>query len=719
VTDIAERPSPADALDPISLEVLRSRLAAIAEDAASTILRTSVSPVITESHDFGVSLLDADGSLISGGGRVSYHWVAATHAVRATIERYGESIAEGDVFFANDPYTGGGLHPNDVFVERPIHVDGRRVAWVALSAHMMDVGGMAPGSWAPAATECFQEALRVPPVRLFREGVEITDVWDIVRNNVRIPTHLEMDLRSLVAGSYVAEQKISGLVEQMGVGAFDAGTRALQSLSERELRRRIAAIADGTYRVTGWTEWEGEFYRVPCCLTVDGDGLVFDFEGATPQVPHYINSQPFIVKSALMMNLAPLLAADLPFTEGLLAPIELRCPERTIVSARPPAPMGNGQVNVAFTAAETMMQCVRAALWATGPSADAARFVHAPSATPSWSVTSWSGTGADGAMATWSIVDGTGVGGAGAVDRDGIDLTGSRVATGSPATVTDVEVLESWFPMLVTERTVRRGVNGAGAHRSGGGCQVTFRPHGTARRVGQLLALRDWHPIAGVAGGMPGTPGVFLVHRGDGTVDQVSNMAAGVVVEAGESFEFRCAASGGFGDPLDRDPSAVTADVASGRLTTQEAAEVYGVVIDARGAPDVVATDGRRAEVRARRLREAAPAAHPRVEADLAELAGFAASGEEPLGPGIVQRGNGAFAEGSGALLAVAPAHWTDGCPVLEWPPADGAGRVVLRAYLDPSTGRTLHVEAVPAGEPRSFHVLPRRWTDAPGSSRA
>jgi N-methylhydantoinase B len=710
MTDLAERPAPSDGLDPISLEVLRSRLGAVAEDAAATILRTSVSPVITESHDFGVSLLDADGNLISGGGRVSYHWVAATHAVRATIERYGPSIAEGDVFFANDPYTGGGLHPNDVFVERPIHVDGRRVAWVALSAHMMDVGGMTPGSWAPSATECFQEALRVPPVRLFREGVEITDVWDIVRNNVRIPTHLEMDLRSLVAGSYVAEQKIAAMVDQMGLAEFRAGIEALQALSERELRRRIATIADGSYRVTGWTEWEGEFYRVPCCLTIDGDSLVFDFDGATPQVPHYINSQPFIIKSALMMNLAPLLAADLPFTEGLLAPIELRCPDRTIVSAQSPAPMGNGQVNVAFTAAETMMQCVRAALWATGPSVDAARFVHAPSATSSWSVTSWAGTGVDGAMATWSIVDGTGVGGAGAADRDGPDLTGSRVATGSPATVTDIEVLESWFPMLVTERTIRRGVNGAGAHRSGGGCQVTFEPHGTSRLVGQMLGLRDWLPIEGAGGGLPGTPGVFLVHRADGTVDHVSNMAAGVVVEAGESFEFRCASSGGFGDPLDRDPSAVAADVAAGRLTAEEAAEAYGVVLDATGAPGAAGTEARRGEARAARLATAAPAARPLAQAG---IAGLDAGEEVPLSPGIVQRGSVAFAAASGAPLAVAPGHWTDGCPVLEWHPASGSELVVLRAYLDPVTGRTLHVEAVPVGEARSFHVLPRRWTDA------
>jgi len=216
--------------------------------------------------------------------------------------------------------------------------------------------------------------------------------------------------------------------------------------------------------------------------------------------------------------------------------------------------------------------------------------------------------------------------------------------------------------------------------------------------------------VEGVAGGMPGTPGVFMVHRADGTVDRVSNMAAGVVVEADESFEFRCASSGGFGDPLDRDPSAVAVDVATGRLTAQQALEAYGVVVDARGAPDGPATDARRAEVRAGRLRGAAAAARPLTDA---AVAGLDTGDDVPLYPGVVQRGSVAFAIGSSAPLALAPAHWTDGCPVLEWRPTEGSGLVVLRAYLDPATGRTLHVEAVPAGEPRSFHVLPRRWTDA------
>jgi N-methylhydantoinase B len=200
----ATRPAP---FDPIQLEVMRSRMEAIAEEAAVAIERTGVSPTATETHDLSATLLAADGTLIAGGGWVSYHWVAATHAVQTTIARYGDDIRPGDVFFANDPYSGGGLHPNDVFVERPIYVHGELVAWIALSAHLADMGGMAVGSFAPGATECYQEAFRSPPVRLFREGVEVSDVWDLLRTNVRAAFIVEMDLRALIAGAHVAQAR--------------------------------------------------------------------------------------------------------------------------------------------------------------------------------------------------------------------------------------------------------------------------------------------------------------------------------------------------------------------------------------------------------------------------------------------------------------------------------------------------------------------------------
>jgi N-methylhydantoinase B len=174
------------------------------------------------------------------------------------------------VFIANDPHSGGGLHPQDVMVQRPVFHGDQRVAWAVMSAHMMDMGGSVPGSFAPTATECYQEALRVPPVRLFRAGTEATDVWAIFRTNVRLPALIEMDLRSLVAGCHVTAEHVGTVVDEMGPDNFLASLTAIRDATETEWRRRIGELEDGVYRASNATEWDDDFFVVPCALTVAG-----------------------------------------------------------------------------------------------------------------------------------------------------------------------------------------------------------------------------------------------------------------------------------------------------------------------------------------------------------------------------------------------------------------------------------------------------------------
>jgi N-methylhydantoinase B len=693
--------------DPIALEMLRKRLESIAEDAAITIERTGVSPTATETHDLSATLLDAEGNLIAGGGFVSYHWVAATNAIRATIQRYGENVWPGDVFFANDPYSGGGLHPNDVFVERPIFVDDKLVAWVALSAHLADMGGMARGSMAPNATECYQEAFRAPPVRLFRRGEEVTDVWELIRTNVRLAWVVEMDLRALVAGAHVAQNKVAELIRTVGLPFFKDGCKALQDLTERELRKRIAAMPDGTYRSVGWADWDDELYKIPCTLTIDGDRMIFDFEGASPQASRFFNSQPYIIKSGMMMHFARIVAPDLPYTEGLLAPLEIRCPEGTIVNARPPAPMNAGHMHVGAAAAEIMLQCVRFALWASSPPVPASQLVHGWGGAAAMSLAIWSGVGADGQAAIWGPVDGAYAGGAAGRGRDGVDMAVSAVGLTSGAVTADVEMIESWYPVLISDRGVRHGVNGAGAHRSGGGARLKIQPHGTDRLEGQMLGYREWLPLEGAAGGYPGSTTVYEITRANGDVERVSTKAADVVLNAGDVFDLRCGSGGGVGDPLDRAPQAVVDDVAAGIITAKDALAVYGVSLAKSGALNEGGTQAERAKQLVSRLQRAKAPVRPFDEKAL----GDHDIGEEaPLYPNIVQRGKVAFVQSTGTPLAVAPDHWTDGCAVLEEPRSGRGPALVTRTYLDSRTGLSLYVEVVPAGEPRAFDIRPARW---------
>ena len=711
-TPVTER---ADFDSPVLLEVLRSQLQAVADESADTVERTAISPVVTEGKDYGSVLLDATGNLLAGGGTGSLHWVGATRAVRSTIERYGDTIEDGDVYLANDPYNGGGLHPADVMVQRPIFVGGVLVAWSALSAHLIDMGGMAVGSWTPHATDCYMEAFRIPPVRLLKRGEEVSDVWDVFRVNVRFSMLVEMDVRGLIAGSYVARTRIVELVEHVGLDWFVRSTAALIELSSRELVRRISQLEPGTYRSTNWTEWGDEFVSTPCALTVTSDRLIFDFEGAHEQIPFFINSKPYIIKAIFMRMFTPLLAADLPYNEGLLRPIEMRCPEGTVVNSVEPAPVNCGHMHLGFTAAETMTHCVRLAIWSSPRLLDSVPSTGFDG-TCAVSPNSYSARRADGTIEAWMMLDGLMLGQSAAPERDGVNFAASSVdlpgRAFSQPTPLDVESYELWYPMLLHERKAMSGDYGAGRWRSGASLRYTFEPHETTQVNGQMLGYRGRLPLPGVAGGLPGSVARMTVQALDGSLRSIAMNDSSLAVAAGETFTLDNASGGGWGDPLDREAEVVADDVAAGRIGTGEALDVHGVVL-VDGLLEPQQTESRRAALRGERLRDATPAAKA-VDGSLAETLDGPVEGE-PIFPGIVQRGNVTYAAQSGAPLAVSPDHWTDGCPVLR--------RVIetqgieLRSYLDPTTGRALQVEPVPIGAERSFSSEPQRWLSAAGEA--
>ena len=725
-------------IDPIDLEVLRSRLEAVGEQACSAVEHTAISPTVTESKDYSVTLLDAGGGLIVGTGIVLFHFGAASHAVRATIARHGATLAPGDVFLSNDPHNGGGLHPQDVMVQRPIFVDDRLVAWVVISAHMMDVGGMVVGSFAPSATECFQEGLRIPPVRLFRAGEEATDVFDLFRNNVRMSQLVEMDLRGLVAGCHFAYERVEAVVRSVGEARFVESLRAIRDLTEAEMRRRIAALEDGVYRATSWTEFNEEFFRIPCALTIAGDRMVFDFDGASPQTTHFFNSKPYIIESELAVMLAWRMAIDLPFNEGIFAPLELRCPEGTVVNARPPAPISAAHMHVALNAADVAMQAVTLALAASPNTTE--RHLLGAGFESAIGNNLWSWATPDGSTDAYMVMDGNWVGGSAGIARDGLDRGRNLVGTSLGGSCPDIEILESWYPLLFLERRPRSGTEGAGSFRAGAGNQMSLRPHGVTEISGTMFGMRRWLPLPGTAGGSPGACNQFLVHHADGSVEQLDVNATGIRVAEDEWFEMRLPNGGGFGDPLDRGPEAVATDVSDGRFSPEEAASVYGVVLTDDGCVDEAGTARHRDQLRQARLVAARPARRPVVgvagmgpagrsgsgagESDGASAASGRSASEAaatdgvpslPLALGVVQRGSVAYAEESGTPLAVAPDHWTDGCPVIverRW--VEGP-EIEYRTYLDPGSGRALHVEVALAEAPRSFEVSPDRWTAAAG----
>lgn len=689
-------------IDPISLEVLRYRLEAVGEEAGAAIERTAISTVVVESKDFGVMITDATGGLVVGAGITQTHFYAAQNAISATLARHGATVQAGDVYLANDPHNGGGLHPQDVFIMEPIFVDDKLTGWVAATAHMMDMGGMVPGSFAPAATECYQEAIRFPPVLLIRDGKELADIWAVLLNNIRLSHLVELDLRGLIAGCHVASSQMTEVIGQFGRDRYLSAIEELCSRSAREFRRRIAAIEDGVYQATGWNEWNDETYVVPCRLTVEGDKMTFDFEGASPQAPHFFNSKPFIIKSELAVEVANILGQDLPYNRGLFDVFDVVCPQGSVVNCDPPAPVGFGHVELSFNAVETAVRALMLAISAS-PESNARKYLTGPTGGSGSALHAWAGQGLSGQPDGWLMMDGGAVGAAASHDRDGSDLFGWMVSGGGAMELPDVEVTESWYPIQLAYRRVRRGSAGAGRFRSGAGAELAYDLAGSPAIYGTVFANRRRIPYPGMAGGYPGALTRLHIEKADGSVREISDHEQGYALLPGERFVAQMASSGGYGDPIDRDQAAVEADVAAQRLTVEDARAIYGVLIgDEEGSQQT------RQEMLRQRLAAAEPGPEP--------MGGKMSIPQDamPLYPGIVQVGDLAVSERSGAILARAPDHWTKGCPRVRrfLPAAEG---VDVIAYLDPETGHLLIVDVVVDGLERSFDGGPRRWVLADG----
>src|SRR5262245_41231026 len=592
--------------DPITLEVVRNRLQYLTQEMSAAIVKTAVSPVVSEARDFSCMLYDGDGHIVATAATVPFHFGVSAEAIAVVRARFSGRIAPGDVFLANDPHDGGGLHLQDVVVMRPIFRGRARIAWASTSGHMIDMGGLVPGSFAPNARESYQEGVRVPPIRILVGGEPVADVWSLLLNNVRQRDVVEMDLKSLVAGTHVAAEKIIDLEREYGRAALRAAFAAIRRLSAGVVRRRLATIPPGEYVHQGWTEFDDDAFLVRCTLRVHPDVLEFDFTGSSPQCPYFFNSKPQIVRSELVVRVHQILAHDVPFTDGVMAAVRVVAPPGSIVNARPPAPIAAAHMHVGLMAMEVGETCLKKALACALPgpriAARQAR-ITAPGGTTGMGLSTWHGPGRDGGPVTLLVMDGNAVGAGACAGRDGIDMTGSDY--GGPGLVyPDVETIEQAYPVLYRWKRLRPDAGGAGTFRGGASVDAAFTPYGTSRLEGTTLGMRRAIPLPGLFGGYPGACTTF-----EAAGRTVGLNATGIPLGEGEVFRFANASGSGLGDPLERTPERVLADVREGYVSAEAARAVYGVALGVGGdSIDAAGTAATRDAIRAaRRARATMP----------------------------------------------------------------------------------------------------------------
>ena len=561
-------------VDPITLEVVKNALASTADEMALVIMRSAYSPVVRDTLDYSTALCDRNGRIVAQGLTLAVQLGTFPTVMRHVLEELTPSAQPGDVYIANDPYGCGGQHLPDIYVIKPVFVDGVLEGYAATMAHHSDVGGIAPGSVAVHATEIYQEGLRIPLSKLVDAGLENTTLWRLLEANTRQPTHVLGDVRAQLAACRVGERGLTALVERHGADAH-AYTDELQRVAERTMRAELAALPDGVRSFTDFVDGVGDDpIPVPISVRVEiaGDEAFVDFEGTSPQVEASINCPVGMVYAACYCAFRGIARAEIPNCEGYMAPIHVHAPPGTVVNPVLPAACGARGV-VGYRVYDAVM----GALTELVPD----RVIAAGEGGPT--LVALGGYDRDRRpFGTTEVL----VGNWGArAERDGLEGVSNPLANlGNQP----VELIEADQPLRIERYGLVPDSGGAGRHR-GGLAYVREYTVLADRATLTIRTDRRDHPPYGLAGGEPGAPSAnVVVSNGERRELPTMPMAADVLGQR-DSYTHVSAGGGGFGDAFERDPAAVLEDVLDGKVSVVAARERYGVVV-VDGVVDATAT---------------------------------------------------------------------------------------------------------------------------------
>ncbi|MBS9376012.1 hydantoinase B/oxoprolinase family protein [Rhodococcus sp. B50] len=607
--------------DPVDLEVFTKALENISSEMGTVMMRASGSPVIAEAVDFSTFLADANGDIIAYASYITQYLGPARQSVRhilATVDR--ASIHPGDVYICNDPFTTGNAHQVDVGVVRPIFHNGELVAWCWAEAHLTDMGGMAPGGFAPMAADTYGEGLRLPGIKIIDQGRLIDDIWRLIECNIRVPALVLNDIRCFIAACNRADDRVTELLDRYGIDRFRDYLEKSRNVTELAVRRRIATLPDGVYEAEDFVEHNGkvnDLYRLHCTMTVAGDELTLDFSQSAPQTDGFINCSAATTLGCATTPLLTALLPDIPINQGTLGPIHVITKPGTICDMELPAPCSSGHMETGTRIYKTVTLLLSKV---QSGSTDAFVREHAMAAfQDSWNGALFFAPDETGEYVPFLDMHGGGSGAGAQAVSDGLDVGG--VIAQPENSIPDIEVNELGYPVLYLWRRINPS-GGPGRYRGGDGIDLAWTPWYTDG--GQFSAFGAcWQlPPGGAFGGFPGSASGFTVALGAGadrtlgdgrvpmsiadlgaTEQQIAGKQFGIELAAGDVVRMRSGGGGGFGDPLSRDPQQVADDVRSGVVSPRTAEAGYGVVLDTDGNADAAATEHQRGLIRHSRSR--------------------------------------------------------------------------------------------------------------------
>jgi N-methylhydantoinase B len=575
-------------IDPITFEVIKNALGAVADEMALVVMRSAYSAVVRDSMDYSTAVADRDGQIVAQGLTLAVQLGSFPDCLALLVGTHRATTAPGDVYLFNDPYGSAGQHLPDLYVIKPMFAAQELVGWACTMAHHCDVGGIAPGSTAMHATDILQEGLCIPILKLYEAGRPNHTLFEIIRKNSRQPRYVLGDLRAQLAACAVGERGYLELAGRHGLAPLGAYFEAMQTQAERMMRGIVAAIPDGVYSFTDYIDGIGdapEPIAIKATVTVSDDSIHIDFAGSSPQVPAAINCPIAMVRSAAYCAIRCLSDVDIPNCQGYMRPVRIDAPEGSIVNPRFPAACAARGV-IGYRVFDAIMGALAQAV--------PERVIAAGEGGPTlFSI--GGGQGEESFVLTEVMV---GTWGARAT-QDGIEGISNPAANLSNQ---PIELIEAEMPLEVVRYGLQPDSGGPGRFRGGLAFVREFRLLGEEADC-TLRSDRRAHRPYGISGGQPGGPSANFLVTADGIARPLPTMPMSTQkLRRGDTFRHLSAGGGGYGDPLERDPVAVLEDVLEEKVSVAAAARDYGVVIDAaREGVDGPATGS------LRRRRRAAP----------------------------------------------------------------------------------------------------------------
>ena len=552
-------------VDSVTMYLINNLLFSIVDEMSLAVVRTSFSSLARDAFDFQCAIFKADGELIMEGEGTILHSLAYCYMIRRLLTKYGNNIHPGDVFLNNDPYSDAS-HLPDIYMLEPIFHEDRLIAWACSGGHMADIGGRVAGSCACDSTEIYQEGLRIPLIKFYEKGVPNDSVFDLLRANSRLPEIIIGDLESHHAACHTGKTRFLEMIQTYGWERLMMYIEELINYSERRTREEIRKLPDGEYEFTDYLDddgFEDRLIPIKLKITVSGDTISYDFTGTSPQIKGSMNDPVGTTRAMIFIGLRCMIDPGIPRNSGVWRPVNMIIPEGSLLNPELPGACG-GRGATLSRLMDVLMgaeaQIVPDRMPACESGAD-------------WLIC----MGTNDKECGYTVLTETVWGGwGGRPSSDGVNFCTPIFLDGGNQVC---ELNEKLYPFQYQRYGYVPNTEGAGKFRGSYAIMREWKfvgDEGTLQMRTERQRSQPW----GLQGGLPGAFSQTILRRANG--EEYKMHKETVRISKGDSICIYSSGAGGWGNPLERDPEMVLADVRNGGVSIERAKDVYGVIIDRR-----------------------------------------------------------------------------------------------------------------------------------------